>query len=91
MTDERDVGAGRPVCVRFKAERSEQTHPQTGDPPRVQCLKLLLDATDREAAGDWGAASIDLSAGSADLSGSAESLFVNVSAGEARIDVAVSS
>ena len=26
------------------------------DPPRVRCLKLLLEATDREAAQDWGGA-----------------------------------
>lgn len=38
--------------------------------------------------GDWGAATIDLSAGSVDLAGTAESLAVTVSAGDARIDIA---
>jgi DNA-binding CsgD family transcriptional regulator len=29
---------------------------EPGDPPRVRCLKLLLETTDREAAHDWGGA-----------------------------------
>ncbi len=29
---------------------------QPDDPPRVRCLKLLLEATEREAGGDWGGA-----------------------------------
>ena len=32
------------------------THVEPADPPRVQCLKLLLETTDREAAHDWGGA-----------------------------------
>lgn len=50
-------------------------------------LEAEVSAGSFEAAGDWGAASLDLSAGGADLSGTAESLLVSVSAGEARIDV----
>lgn len=52
-------------------------------------LETEIAAGSFEAAGDWGTASIDLSAGSADLSGTAESLTAQVSAGEARIDLAV--
>jgi DNA-binding CsgD family transcriptional regulator len=32
------------------------TRVQPEDPPRVRCLKLLLEATEREAADDWGGA-----------------------------------
>ncbi|MCH1883407.1 DUF4097 family beta strand repeat-containing protein [Agrococcus sp. ARC_14] len=41
-----------------------------------------------ETAGDWGTTAIDLSAGDVDLTGTAESLSIEVAAGEARIDVA---
>lgn len=50
-------------------------------------LEVGVSAGSFEAAGDWGAASLELSAGDVDLSGTAESLAVEVSAGEARIDV----
>lgn len=40
-----------------------------------------------DADADWGTASVDLSAGGARLAGSAEALDVQVSAGEARIDI----
>jgi hypothetical protein len=50
-------------------------------------LEAGVSAGSFDAAGDWGAASLDLSAGDVDLAGTAESLSVEVSAGEARIDV----
>lgn len=40
------------------------------------------------AAADWGRAAVDLSAGQAELGGTADELVVHVSAGEARLDVA---
>lgn len=40
------------------------------------------------AAADWGRAELDLSAGQAELGGTADELVVQVSAGEARLDVA---
>jgi hypothetical protein len=51
-------------------------------------LTATVSAGSLDASADWGTASVDLSAGNADIGGTADELTVQVSAGEARLDVA---
>ena len=50
-------------------------------------LTATVSAGSLDASADWGTASVDLSAGNADIGGTADELIVQVSAGEARLAI----
>ncbi|WP_405217504.1 hypothetical protein [Agrococcus sp. Ld7] len=80
-------GGGITLGERTGEELAVLTLPAAMEGQRLD-LEAHVAAGSFEAAGDWGEASVELGAGSAQLSGTAESLAMDVSAGEARIDVA---
>lgn len=79
---------------RWFGDRGGEEHVVLTLPAELERAGLDLDvdvaAGSFDADADWGTAIVDLSAGSVDLAGDADSLGLTVSAGEARLDLASS-